>query len=465
MIRRTFIDKSTTIFKNSTDNFGLYPISMLNYGNIVSRVLLHFDINTINSIINNYHGEKEIKHILKMTNCGNIDMRKLGKPIPSSDINGIKERAVSFTIIALPITEDWDEGIGFDESSDFWLIGRSSTSSEASNWFNAKSGLEWQKKGIYNNHDIEIEYNKFKKGEDSKIISEQHFDHGNENLEMDITKYITNVKSNNNFGIMLCFIPYLEELDVNLTQYVGFFNEKTNTFFEPCIETRIDDSIKDNRFDFTCSNIENRLYLYCNIDGEYTDLDEIPLCTIDGVPYEVKKQFSGIYYASVNGKNFTPGMIIEDEWSNLFLNGDVIDNITMEFVTNSEKKHLSIGFDSNKVSILEPSLSGVNDFEKINKGEIRKIDIKFRVPYSTQFKFINNAYYRIYVKDKDNEITIIDWDNIENTGANNYFLLYTDEFVPNTYYVDIKANFGLQQKVFKNKLSFVIPNDTTRRTR
>ena len=141
-------------------------------------------INEIQEFINSCPEGSEIKHTLKMTNCGSIDFKNFDKKIPSYDVNGVKSRATSFTIYAFPIKNNatdgyvsWDEGVGFDSNADFWLSGASSVSDEGSNWFNRKSGLKWINEGCIGMYP-----------DKSNVIAYQHFDHGNENIEF--YKYI-----------------------------------------------------------------------------------------------------------------------------------------------------------------------------------------------------------------------------------------------------------------------------------
>lgn len=47
MVTRTFLDKTTTIKKDSLENFGLHPISLIGYGVGVYRSLIHFNIDNI----------------------------------------------------------------------------------------------------------------------------------------------------------------------------------------------------------------------------------------------------------------------------------------------------------------------------------------------------------------------------------------------------------------------------------
>ena len=47
MLRHFFLDKTNTIIKGSKSNTGLNPVMKLNYGNDISRGLLHFDTESI----------------------------------------------------------------------------------------------------------------------------------------------------------------------------------------------------------------------------------------------------------------------------------------------------------------------------------------------------------------------------------------------------------------------------------
>ena len=123
MVFRTFLDKCNTIVKSSNDNFGLNPILMLHYGGLVSRILIHFDIeelkNKIGTNVDNF------SHKLLFTNCGSLDTNNFNIPINSFSNSGIRERATSFDIIAFEVPVNWDNGIGFDSSTDYWFGGKS----------------------------------------------------------------------------------------------------------------------------------------------------------------------------------------------------------------------------------------------------------------------------------------------------------------------------------------------------
>lgn len=476
MVKRTFIDRANTIFEHSNENYGLNPICMLNYGLEKSRVLIHFDINAIKDFINSCPVGSNIKHTLKMTNCGSIDFKNFKLELPSNDINYTKKRASSFYIYAFPIPNhpdeykengfiDWDEGIGFDSKEDFFVSGEPSISIEGSNWYNRKSGLKWKKEGCIG----EV------KKED--IVATQHFDHGNENLELDLTEYINTIlgdESKYNDGICLSIEPQLdgnsiEDYDyVNEdTKYVGFFNNKTNTFFRPVIESRCEEAIQDDIYDFIIGK-QNKLYFYSMTSEGFVDLDVSPTCSIEGIQYEVKRHGKGVYYIEVHPNdsiNFTPDTIYECIWTNIIINSENLGPVVREFVPHPKQAYISFTPNKTREEIYEPSLSGINDNEKLNDGEVRKINVKYRISYSTKYKTLNNTEYRLYSKDNNKEINIIEWDTINNTGDLNYFLINTSELVPGNYFIDIRIKTKFEQRIFKDVLRFSKVNNITNITR
>lgn len=472
MITRTFLDKSTTIKKNTLDNFGLHPISCLGYGSGVYRSLIHFDIGKIKELIENgtYCDKSKLTHHLMMKNCGSVDTHGFFTKQSTSEMPGIKERATSFDVILFKVNKHWDEGVGFDNINDFWNTGKNVVSTDGATWYNATTTETWDDDGIYPLDYIEFEYEKYlnshSNGEtgttETIIVGSQHFDKGNENLDIDITEYVNSlIDGEENYGLCLAFIPELEEMNRKMTQYVGFFNNKTNTVFEPVIETRYKCYISDDRMDFYL-NKDNKLYLYAYIGGKLENLDNMPTCVIDGFDYPVTKESKGIYSVSVNlpSTTYTKDMILYDTWSNLSYNGTMIDDAELEFVTKSSSNFFSVSNEVAKPRILNPIISGINTGEKLNIGEERVIKLYFREPYTnTDFRLVDNCQYRIYVKDGEREVTMVDWDEINKMDKCNLFTIKTDEFVPADYYVDIKAEFGGNIKIYKNELYFTVVND------
>lgn len=467
MVTRTFLNKSNTIIKGSKENFGLNPICMLHYGDMLSRFIINFDIEGLKETMKSISDKENIKHILKMYNCGSVN-DILGESVNGFNGSGERNRAVSFDIIAFKIPQIWDEGVGFDSSLDFWFTGDASIDKNASTWYKATNSNSWDEEGIYTLDALEKEYDKFLKGEESIIITKQHFDHGNENLSLDITEYVNNVINGNieHNGIGIAFSPVLENVFSDKVNYIGFFNNHTNTTFHPCIETRWNNTIIDNRYNFTI-NKNNKLYLYAQIGGNLENLDTIPTCTINGKEYEVKQSKKGVYYVDVMGDSsvFEKDVIYYDLWSNIIYNGVVFDDVEMEFVAHSSNSFFKIGKSIDNSSKVNVMVQGINDAASLVRDEEREIKVYFKREYTrNDYLLLEDASYRVYMLNANKEVDVIEWDTINCMGEYNAFTLKTNELVPSTYYIDIKAIDNNNVRIFKQCLRFsIVDNITTER--
>jgi hypothetical protein len=66
--------------------------------------------------------------------------------------------------------------------------------------------------------------------------------------------------------------------------------------------------------------------------------------------------------------------------------------------------------------------------------------VSFRKKYTTnQYTLSDKCLYRIYVKEGNKEIDVIDWHPIEKRFLTNIFYVNTNDLIPNKYYVDIKT--------------------------
>ena len=462
MIKHTFFDKCCTIYKNSDSNTGLNPVAELNYGDIVSRALIHFDINELKSLYDDKTicDTTKVKHFLKLTNCGSVNNDIHNKALFTTSSQE-KERASSFDVLLLKLPKFWDEGKGVDCESDFWRSEEHVYSNLGCNWYQRVNGGIWKEGGVYSTDTILNEYNKFLNNEESIIISEQHFDKGNENFNFDITDYVNLLLdgSEKNNGLLLCYHPTIETMETETQQYVGFFGPNTNTFFHPYLETVYDDAIVDNRNNFTMNKI-NRLYLYCHDENEYFNLDELPSCAIEGLDKEitVKQQRKGVYYVEFSIKNgeIEEDTILVDKWFNLSLNGEKLNDQEFEFVVLKNKNLFSIKKNNNTTYI--PSLTGIIADEKLHIGENRTVELVFRQKYTTNIcEIFEDCFYRLYVKDGVNEIEVLPYHPIDKESFRNVFTINTNDLIPNTYYIDIRY----KNSYYKDVLRFKVINDFT----
>lgn len=533
MIRHIFLDKTNSIIEGSKQNIGLNPVLYVGYGHLIMRGLIHFDMCKIKELIDDktFANLDKLKFTLKMTNCFSIDGLPYEKTLVKS-FDTPTRRAASFDLILFKLPCEFDEGRGFDFSSDFWVRNNRSFSTEGSNWYFAQNGMPWNferkdngtaadyampdvfdkyefisiykklleyskhlnndevisceeiindlksinttynidekslKGGIYDKEFIEDEYQKYLEGKPSIIVASQHFDFGDEGLSMDITDYVlSEVESGKNYGLCLAFAPNFEFMNREFQQYVGFVDDNTNTFFHPYVEAQYDEHISDDRESFTLGR-KNRLYLYSYDNGEAVNLDKVPSCSINGVDADVKQATKGVYYAEfdANDMDLEDGAIYYDNWSEIELNGRSEDDVELEFSTRPKSYKMKVGSASDVTRNVVPSLYGINDNENVNRGDVREIVVDFRKEFEMDKKFlIDSAEYRLYVKDGNREITVIDYQPIEKAFLNNFFLIYTEDLIPNKYHIDIRMKLGREVKYFKDALVFKVVSDVTER--
>lgn len=480
MIRHFFLDKTNSIISKSEQNLGLNPILHVSYGDGVTRSLIHFDIEPIKCLIEDktFANTEKLTFTLKMTNCFSVD----GFPYDKQLIRALDKsakRAASFDLMLYKLPCHFDMGRGFDYISDMWVHDNQSFTKEGSNWFCCKTGILWDgtlkpkylknvEGGIYNKEYIDKQYQNYLDGKDSIIVGTQHFDFGNENLSIDITDYVISLldkRNDDNYGLCLSFTPRYEDIESDFIQYVGFFGEHTNTFFHPYVEVKYDEYIYDDRESFTIGR-DNRLYLYVSDDGTPINLDNIPSCTISGKEIEVKQSTKGVYYAQIKASDshMDEGTIGYDMWSKIAFNGEENDDIEMEFEVHPKARKFSIGSSSEIRKDLVPSFYGINDDETITIGEVREISVEMRQKYSTDKKeLINTADYRLYVKDGNREVDVLPYQPIEKAFLNNFFVLYTEDLIPNQYFIDIRIQIGRETKYYREALRFKVVSNVTER--
>lgn len=498
MIKHTFLDKCNTIIKDSELNTGLNPVVELNAGGITSRILLHFNLDELKkSVESGDYSIKNLKHILKMFNCGSVNLPYFNDTVES------KKRASSFDVVAFKIPYLWDKGRGFDYQVNYFKESNQVSSKSGSTWFKSQTHVKWDEEGVYSYDTLA--------NDESLIVGVQHFDTGVEDLEMDITEYVNTILKGEtpNYGLGLMFspvfergegyeelpylpndsnefntvtmdyLPYEKQKDVKYivfentfykwtviredSSFVSFFGPETNTFFNPYLETINSDIVLDDRNAFHIG-MNNKLYFFAGSNGEYFNLDKIPTCTINDIEYPVKHAGKGIYYAEIkiNKNEVEPDTILYDTWSNIVLNGEIMDDVELEFVALPIESKITLGKPSTINTNLIPSIYGIHENETVKIGEVREVKVDFIEEYSYGKKQIpSKSEYRLYVKEGNREINIFPYQPLERWGDSHMFLLNTNDLIPNEYYVDLKVVQGRNIKYHNEILKFTIVNNIT----
>ena len=471
IVTHTFISKSNTIIKDSVASVGLNPILELNYGKMLTRGLIYFDHTKVQKMVEDkiYPDISKLRHVLKMKNAGSIDDKHINRIYLDSNGDYYKQRTSSFDLIYFLIPNDWDEGKGFDHKQDLNLRNHRAYSWRGRNWYHYQTYCKWENEGIYSTDKLSKELDLFtsKNGNQSNIIiGYQHFDKGNESIEFDITetfnKFITGELCN--YGIGIAFSPQYENKNTELTQYVGFFTSHTHSFFEPYVETTYNETIEDDRADFYLDK-SNKLYFYSIVGGKYANLDEFPTCMVNDTSYEVKQATKGIYYIDIEvpSSSYEDNTMLYDVWSNIKYKGKSFPNVELEFVTKSSNDYYQFGIPSSKQETeLIPTLYGIKYKETIKRGDIRKINVDCRIPYTTDQDRNNNYIeYRLYILSGEKQIDVIDWQKVEKGYNENYFFINTNELLPSRYYIDIRINVNMELFNYQKVLEFDIADNIT----
>lgn len=475
IVTKTYLSKCNTIVKDNPANLSLNPVLELNYGKMLSRGLIYFDHINLKKMVEDkvYPDISKLRHTLKMTNCSSITDKHINKPCLSFDFHTHKDRAVSFDVILFLLPNQWDNGRGFDFVYDYFHDETyRGVSTDASNWYQFSNYKKWNNEGIYDIDFLFTEYDKFtsKNGNLSDvIIAKQHFDYGNENLEIDITEIVNQYIEGKleNYGFGMAFAPYYENLQTKRSQYVGFFTQHTHSFFKPYVETTYNEFIEDDRNNFYLDK-DNKLYFYASVGGFPVNLDELPVCTINGSEIVSKQATKGVYYTEVNfsSSEYESNAMYSDVWSNIKYKNKQFPDVELSFVTKETEGYFSFGLPNNSENTSHceyvTSVYGINDSETVNQGDIRKVNVDCKIPYtSSQVYPVDGLYYRLYVHSGTDQIDVIDWTPVERGYNENYFLINTNDLIPERYYVDLKICHDKELTINHKALQFDIVNNIT----
>ena len=449
---RSYFEKNNTIIKNTHINTAKNPTTEIFYGTGFSKFIFKVDFTDLITKVTNNEViiNSDTRHTLHLTNTifGNETFKGAKR-------GNSKQRAASFDLILFKVNEAWDEGIGFDyEETGFdYQSGNFSVSKIPSNWYFKNTLETWSEEGIYSTG--------------TTIIDTIHFDNGNEDINIDVTDYVNDIlNGGEDFGLGLAFaIPY-QNINPDYDKSVAFFSKYTQTFFEPYVETYFNDRIVDNRQDFTVSAPQS-LYLFVTKDGNFTNLYELPIVdildsnnnpipTLTGLTAEhvklgVYKVDFGISGINCSGKNF-----FYDLWRNLYFHYEVpIPDVKQKFIPKPLNSDFHIGDNPTDFNRYTIQYYGIQQNEKVKRGDVRKLVVNFRSINNANPKIMDEAYYRMYIKEGKVDVVVHDWTLLDTTNQN-YFTLDTSSYIPREYYIEVKARVNGEEIHYHEPIKFEI---------
>mgnify|MGYP001566968423 FL=1 len=224
--------------------------------NSISRFIVKFDLEELTNKL----ALKEINQNLissfklKMTNAIPGD-RILESEYEFDRLN--KAVSSSYDLIAFPINKDWDEGRGYDLfKENYWVKQHGNPQITGySNWNSSTMVTNWDEPGIYTNPTASTAVT---------FYAAQHFDIGDENIDMDISDIVWDWLSGGteNNGIGVAYRRDYELLSTDTRYIASFFTEKTNSSFKPYIEVNYNQSFKDDRMQVTNNRVSRLFYTH-----------------------------------------------------------------------------------------------------------------------------------------------------------------------------------------------------------
>ena len=73
-------------------------------------------------------------------------------------------------------------------------------------------------------------------------------------------------------------------------------------------------------------------------------------------------------------------------------------------------------------------------------------------------KVIDSLQYRLWVREGNTQVNVIEWQDVNMAYLKNYFLLDTSWMIPNRYYIDIKLISNQEVKTYTDQMQFEIVN-------
>lgn len=426
-----------------------------NTTNSISRHLIKFDLDKLRSDIQNLNINTAltVNYRLKMTNA--IPGDKVLEKDKSSAGNK-KSVASSYDLVFFSINKHWDEGRGLNLLKDHYLVkaAETFTFSGYSNWDNATFLDAWDDPGVYTIPSASSVYSFY-----------QHFERGDEDINVDITTMVNAWLSGaiENHGLGIAFRNDYEAITGDTRYVASFFTNKTNFSYKPHLEVIYDEQyISDDR-SYASNNRTSRLFLYAfsgNSFANYYSASTVDIVNSNNavvhaniVPQQMQ---NGVYYVDVFMSGATKGQIYKDIWKGVtFSPGYDVQNITQTF---SIKDNYYTG-NSPKINEYSIDVYGINNGATIIDDQLIKVFCDIRVNYS--IKKPEKPYLMKYRLIMNSEEEVIPWTKINQAYISgeptNFFDLDTSWLLDNqTYKIQLKVEELGTSRILSQELNFKV---------
>lgn len=283
--------------------------------------------------------------------------------------------------------------------------------------------------------------------------STQHFDVGNEDINMDVTNIVKDWLSggSENYGIGIAYRRDYELLSTDTRYISSFFTEKTNTAFKPCLEVVYNQVIQDDRKQVS-NNRPSNLFLYTFSGHNFSNIN------LSAVTVDIKRgnvmiytgltptQLStGTYYVNVWMSGATAGEKYTDVWNNVSFSQYDTQNVEQTF--QIQKNY----YTASRPSINEYALEvyGIEQGKIIHQDEKIRVYCDLRVNYSINKP--STSYCLKYRLIMNNQVEVIPWTEVNQAVIDDC----------KTNYFDLDASWLLHNQTYQ--INFMVDEMGTSR--
>ena len=296
------------------------------------------------------------------------------------------------------------------------------------------------------------------------LYSSQHFDIGNEDIDMDITSIVNdwlNGGSVNN-GLGIAFRRDYELMSTSTRSIASFFTNNTNTAFKPFIEVVYDQSFVDDRLNMS-NNRTGRLFLYTFSGNDTVNYFSASTVTIRSsgnaivysglTPTQIGK---GVYYVDVLMSGASRGQQYKDIWEGVTFVPGVDKQDYSQYFTIQDNYYFRNAPQVNSYSLVT---YGIDNDSIISTEENIRIYCDLRVNFSTNAPKTNYAIeYRMLMNYQDE---VIPWTTINQAAIDrcpsNYFDLQTNWLLHNqTYEIQFRVKELGTARIQNEKIKFKV---------
>lgn len=438
-IFRSYFEKQALLTRMQNSNASRNPIIELSYGGNetnsgltkISRYIFKPNLSELLSKIS----DKDIMFSNIISH--KVKFKNVIQPSQAKDLVGGKyldaKRGSGQSVIIYPLTQDFNEGTGFDILYDTKTVLTEDLNASTANWYYSKNNVLWNQPGTFSGLTP------------SNIIDSNYLEIGNEDLDFDITNYVNNIlfSGGTNNGLGVCYSSITETTtDIN-RNVITFFSKYTQSYYEPYLETTFNQTINDDRSLFYLDNL-NELYLYSNqsiTSVDYVEIFDDDLNLVQTIPSTDIVQVNKNTYKinlTLYSSDYPDYVNFIDRWTYSVFPIQYSEDQTFTLYTKDR-----FSKSNNNSQSFHFTFSGIKDGEKItNTSSYKYIQINTKRMYHSEIideQGIDGIKYRLYTQQGDKtQLEVIPWTNVNKTYYDNHVKIDPSWLIPSTYYLEVK---------------------------